>query len=555
MKNTYLELMERVLSAYSNEAILSYFEKVKKDGLTEHGFPRLTANIGILIAKGRRGDLLPVFCEMMEFCCKTIPEVKAANDFSVREIVCCIAELEKSSAVHAGDLERWKGYLRTINPETCYSVFAKTPTDPVKNWALFTGVSEFYRQRMGLCDSEKFIDIQLESQLQWLDENGMYMDHVGDVHHPMVYDLVPRGLFCLLLFAGYRGKHYGRIDACLKKAGLLTLKMQSVTGELAFGGRSNQFLHNEAWLAAIFEYEAVRYHRERNPEMAGQFKAAAQRALGNMEYWLAKQPISHVKNRFPTNSMVGCEEYAYFDKYMITAASFLYAAHLFCDDGISAVKPEETPEIWCTSEHFHKIFAKAGGYFLEFDTNSDSHYDASGLGRVHKKGAPSVICLSVPCPGEPGYGVDLTEPMALSLCPGTELDGQWRFAVSSDCTYTPEELSRNDRSARVTLKCRFGDGTYVTANYTVDETGVEMEAWSAGLVAWMLPAFCFDGESYTDITYDEKHLTVSCEGWQCRYTTSGTIVNTEKLACNRNGHYRIFRAEGRDRIVVKIEIF
>ena len=68
MKNTYLDLMERTLSAYSEEHILRYFADVKREGLTEHGFPRLTANIGILISHGRRVELLPLFLEMMEFC-------------------------------------------------------------------------------------------------------------------------------------------------------------------------------------------------------------------------------------------------------------------------------------------------------------------------------------------------------------------------------------------------------------------------------------------------------------------------------------------------------
>ena len=111
MKEKYIELMEKALSAYSDEHILRYFNDVKEKGLTEHGFPRLTANIGILIAYGRRWDLLPIFLEMMEFCCKTIPHVKAANDFSVREIVCCLLEIEQSRTVSKEETERWRGYL------------------------------------------------------------------------------------------------------------------------------------------------------------------------------------------------------------------------------------------------------------------------------------------------------------------------------------------------------------------------------------------------------------------------------------------------------------
>ena len=252
MKEKYIELMERTLTAYSYEHIVRYFEDVKRDGLTEHGFPRLTSNIGILISHGKRRDLLPLFLEMMEFCCKTIPCVKAANDFSVREIINCIREVKKSGVADSETVERWRGHLASIDPLTCYNVIAKTPEDNVKNWALFTGVSEFFRQSEGLCQSEEFIDVQLASQLKWLDENGMYMDAFSDTHQPIMYDLVPRGLFAAVLNEGYRGRHYKALDECLKRTGLLTLKMQSPNGEMAFGGRSNQFIHNEPWMIATF---------------------------------------------------------------------------------------------------------------------------------------------------------------------------------------------------------------------------------------------------------------------------------------------------------------
>ena len=50
MKKKYIELMSKALSAYSDEHIKDYFGSVKRDGLTEHGFPRLTVNLGVLIA-------------------------------------------------------------------------------------------------------------------------------------------------------------------------------------------------------------------------------------------------------------------------------------------------------------------------------------------------------------------------------------------------------------------------------------------------------------------------------------------------------------------------
>ena len=107
-KARYIDLMEKTLSAYSNEHIQRYFEQVQTEGLKEHGFPRLTANIGILISHGKRLDLYDIFCQMMDFCCENIPKVKAANDFSVKEIIWSIMAIEKSGAVPTERVEHWK---------------------------------------------------------------------------------------------------------------------------------------------------------------------------------------------------------------------------------------------------------------------------------------------------------------------------------------------------------------------------------------------------------------------------------------------------------------
>lgn len=555
MREKYIELMERTLSAYSNSHIQRYFDEVRRDGLSEHGFPRLTANIGILIAHGRRIDLMPIFLEMMEFCCASIPRVLAANDFSVREIISAIRELESAGVVPMEHIERWREYLRSIVPEKCYNKYAKAPEDKVKNWALFTGVSEFFRHSAGLSHSEEFIETQLASQLKWIDENGMYMDGKEDVHHPIAYDLAPRGLFVLLLNEGYRGAHYEVIDDILRRSALLTLKMQSPNGEVAFGGRSNQFLHNEPWLMMIYEYEVKRYAREGNDELVRKFRAASLRALGVTEYWLSLDPIYHIKNRFSTETKHGCEEYAYFDKYMITVASMLHGAYLVCDDSIPELcEPDETPAVFETTEHFHKIFLKAGGYGVEFDTNGDPHYDASGLGRVHKVGAPSAICMSLPCPSEPNYRISIKNSEPLSFCPAVMHNGEWIFATGADTSYELLSLSTDENAAYANISCHFFNNQTVSAKYKVNEDGVKIEVSGDGDIAYMLPAFCFDGTDYTEISSSDNGVYVTYKGWRCSIETDGKIVETDTTSQNRSGYYKKFFAAAEKTLTVNIKI-
>ncbi|MBO5511122.1 MAG: hypothetical protein J6B24_05250 [Clostridia bacterium] len=564
MNDRYLRIMESSLSAYPDPHIRRYLDEVKQNGLTEHGFPRLTANIGILLSHGIRTDLAPLFREMMDFCCEQIPKVKAANDFSVREIVCCLTELE-AAGLFPEDILRWKSNLMTIFPETCYNCYATKPESGVRNWALFTAVSEYFRQDMGLCDSREFIDLQLQVQLKWLDENGLYCDAGGYAHQPIMYDHVSRGLFALLLHKGYRGKHYAAIDAALRKAGLCTLAMQSVTGEMAFGGRSNQFLHNEGWLAAILEYEANRYKREGDLPLAARFKSAALRAVEAAEGWLSRTPIRHVKNRYPTETRYGCEGYGYFDKYMITAASNFYAASLICDDSIPAVPSEDAePTAFLTSDRFHKLFLKAGGYGLEFDLNADPQYDATGLGRLHRADAPSAICLSMPCAVDPLYTLDIeeeapTERVPLSLCPAVKRDGEWLFGADPTVTCRVESYAATDTAAETTLTYEFPatdteTAVIVTARYRVASDGVTVTLTGDGELAHALPAFAFDGETAPSFTAEPQALTVFYEGWLCRYTADCPIEDTGKTAANRNGRYAVFTARALGTLTVRVEI-
>ncbi len=555
-KERYIELMKAALSAYTDDHIVSYFERAKKEGIVEHGFPRLTANIGILLCRGHRKNLFPIFLEMMDFCTEQMTKmdvktVWAGNDFSVKELIFCILEVEAHGLVPKERTDLWRANLAKITPEITYNQFARKSTDIVNNWAVFTAVSEWMRKYIGLAETTDFVDLQLSSQTRYIDYNGMYRDP----HEPMVYDFVTRGLFCVLLHFGYDGVYKELIDAAQKKAGLLSLKMQSVTGEMPYGGRSAQFMHNEAQIALNMEFEANRYKREGNMALASLFKARAELSLSNIEYWFKKNPIHHVKNRYPLESGFGCEDYAYFDKYMITAASFLYVAYLFADDSIEAIDLPREASVCFTSEHFHKCFAEAGDYFLEFDLCADTHYDEDGLGRIHKKGAPSPLCLSSSMTATPNF--KLEHPRAASMAPGYEKDGEMHLALSQAATYRPIATHTEGGTAAVKMLSEFENGTVLLHNYKVTERGVDItvrEAKGEKKPCFSFLAFDFDGEKSTEITAEDQRIVVVYEGWKCIYETSGRFVHTGEYAENRNGRYRVFYAEAERELYLHISI-
>ena len=567
MKNTYIEIMDRAFQCYTEEQIADYYERVKTGGLTEHGFPRLAANLGILICHGRHTNLLPLFADLMDLCCDQMPKVHAANDFSVREIVTCLIAVEKAGIVEEEKLAEWKSAIAGLDPWKCYDCIAQKPDQVIGNWTLFNAISEHARAWSGFVkkeDVQDYMDLQIATQVIRFDECGMYMD--AAVHpykeyvYPILYDYVPRVLFAFLINFGYEGEHKDAIIEALEKSADLTLKMQSVTGEIPFGGRSAQFMHNECTEAALLEFYATYFAKKGDLAKAGQFKRAARLAAENVLYWFDAAPMKHVKNRYSIESKVGCEAYAYFDKYMITAASMAYVAYLYADDEIEEAETCPALEggfVAKTGDKFHKYFLNKGGYFVEIETDSDKHYEGSGVGRVQKLGAPPQICLSSGFGDHPSYVTDGKNWHSLSLCASAEIDGKWYLGgehhhiIPENCFYA------NDEKCLAYMEWMAEDNR-VCQSVFVNENGVETRAEVFGEkarnVAVEIPAFAFDGVTSTKIKVTEKEITVEYNGYVCRYTTTGKIVDLSEDICNRNGKYHRYRAEGEYLVVVKIEI-
>ena len=506
----YLDLAEVAVKAYDDARMEAYVREAETAGVQEHGFPRFASNLGRLVAAGRMADRKPMLERMLTVACACakkgrMPPKSGGNEFSVRELVSAVSALEKAGTFPAEKIAAWKADLAAVDAGRCYSSPERFELgDAVgHNWPLFGAASEQARIHYGLGGDPKFVEAWVADQLRHFDRNGMYRDP----HEPSVYDFIGRLCFMQILHFGYDGPCRAKVEEELLASAEPTLAMLSVAGEIPFGGRSNQFLHNNTMYAAVAEWYAAFFAKRGDAGTAARFRSAAARAVAALEPWVKDGQAFHVKNRFPkpeaegarnvAQKWFGCEGYAYFDKYMVTMGSWAMLADEFSLSR-PLPAPGECPTLdFSTSEHFHWRFVQSRNYTVQEDLDANTHYDATGIGRIHRRGAPSAICLSTPFAAKPSYRIgDEKNPGPLAIA-----------------------------------------ATGGKMSYEVDDWGVRIRVRGGGTLT--LPAFEFDGEEATRIELDAKLVKIHYRGWVCRYATrGGTFADTGLRYFNRNGRSR-----------------
>ena len=485
-KTDYMDVMEAAVSAYSDARLVGLTETAERDGVQEHGFPRLAANLGFLVANGRLAEKKPLLARMMTVCCRDaakgpMPVRSSGNEFSVKELVWALVQLEAARTYEKSVTDAWRADLARIDARASYRTGRLSLGERrAHNWVVFACASEQARLAHGLGGDAAFVERYVADQLRWFDENGMYRDPNAP---------------------------------------------------------------------AVYEWYAARFAKRGDLVRANLYKRAARRALDDLRPWLAQKPVRHVKNAYPRASAqdglslkpdVGCEDYAYFDKYMVTMGSWAMGAFLFCADVPSVALPPEDPFVFATSPDFHQILLSSGDYSAQFDWNANPAYDATGLGRLQRRGAPPAICLSTPCAKAAHYRRERADGGDLAIRPvvpdGTSLVLTARYAT--------KDLAVVDwRVGGCDWRC------------TLTKDGLLSELTGEGALALALPAFESDGSRATDVSCDGRTLEVAYGGWVCRSRVEGgTIVRTEAVTSNRSGRYRRYEARGTGKLAVRIVI-
>ena len=562
-KTIYLDIMERVFDSYSPESLEAFLEL--PDEIYHFTAFRTSVMIAYLIESGRRPELLPLWLKITEKCIRSLNATEDSpyrkngyNDLTLEEL--CISFLLMSPYVKP----QWLEALKNAKPETHYSFLEKSQTN---NMMVYGLVGMYLRYKLTGESCEAHFDRIMPWVLERFDENGMYDDH----DHALLYDITTRVRFEQLLWFGYDGKWAAEIREKLTRGGEATLKMQSAAFQIPYGGRSNQFLHNEALQTSLCEYEALRWKKAGDLEKAGQFKRAAHlSALTIKRYLELPGGAKHIRNEYPQDSLYGIDHYGTFPRYMNALATFIACGYLAADDTIQERRcPAELGGyVMETSERFGKVFAAAAGQSVEYALLADRHHEVPGLGRYHRAGAPAELGLSMPFTATPVYLLSQNRVPFSVLGPNpiagdfekyvTEVVPSRMLAISSG--YRDEAGTRHllcedeeprevvvleQSAARVAFRVEWPSASEEIA---LDEEGLHIlcrrKSSAKGAALWAVPLLAYNGSKPTEFATEGNRITVTYGAWKSTLTSDAPLILTDEYYGNRNGIYRVAYIQG-----------
>ena len=414
-------------------------------------------------------------------------------------------------------ISTWKQKISELDPYKLYPDNLQRK-QTVYNHNIVALAGEYLRAKHNLNADKDFFEKHLDFQTRFLTPLGMYRDNPG---LPMVYDEFSRQYLASILVEGYRGPSYKTYRDALWRGAWTSLFMQSPFGECPTGGRSAQHIWNEAEMIVTYEIYAAQYARQRKLVEAGAFKRAAHISLISMKRWLKDNGTCYVvKNRYPIEAHHGYERYSAQSQYNLLACWLMAAAYLYADDTIQErpCPAEVGGFVVPIIEDFHKVFANAGGTYIEYDTRGDLHYNPTGLIRCHVKGSNPQLG---PSDGAV-HAFDKKTKEDLggeNLCTGPawqDASGNWHRLADYDPDPPKVEVLEETPSKvryKLTFTGDFDGAASIAETITIEPKGVTVEdVLEGGGIKQMrvyYPMLVFDGLEEAKVELDKNSVTLT----------------------------------------------
>jgi hypothetical protein len=517
----------------------------------QYSTPCFAGAAAALIAHAGRTDLVEPAAKAMDWACSQLKQRKGATgheDFYPPPLAHALPLLKPH--VPAERYERWVADLGSFDP---YKIYRYEPG--ANNWNVVALSGEYLFHKLGIRADMTYVEDSVAAQGHHFDyAYGLYTEG------PMAYDHFPRLWAADLIAHGYDGRNAQNLTEALRRAAVTSLFMQSPTGELPTGGRSAHHQWNEAQQCVTYEIFASRAKRDGDSMLAGAYKRAAHLALASMFRW--QRPSGEmwiVKNRVDPKHRHGYESYSSHSQYNLLPMAMLAIAYEHAES------TEDVNESPCPAEvggfvvdirtTFHRVFANAGGMYVQVDVGADAGHNSTGLLRIHKRGhdpqlGPSESSIER---GEE-YPKDAKRTNAAVGVAWKDVNGNWKkLADYPRGEITSAELSdlktsRDRVSFTVTYTSYFSGPDAVVERYvlTPDEVRVtyELPGYS-GPMRLVWPVLADIGDAKTQIATQGQTVIVSLNDDTQTFTAGGaaSVLVEDAVYAFRNGWAKLAVAE------------
>ncbi len=430
------------------------------------------------------------------------------------------------------------------------------------NWNMISSGGEALMQLWGLRSSDNtYVDASWARQgHHFASPYGLYLEG------PMCYDIFPRVYLTDALEQGYVGPYSAEMQEAMDRAAISSLFMQSPWGELPSGGRSAHHQWNEAEQCFIYEVYAGKAEAEGDLTLAAAYKRAAHLSLASMFRWVRPSgEMQIVKNWVDPASRYAYEGYSYHSQYNLMPMSMLAIAYEYAatsEDIAEGPAPSDTGGFVFAIDRLdipsrpHKIFANAGGTYVEINSFADLSYDATGLVRVHQTGLSPQVGLTDSLMANAGYNTPDDSPITTGAgiswldSNGTTWRtlGEMTSAQVTSITMTPVSQSTTQVVFDVTYSGSLPNVTSITEHYVVTPEGVQLTTDVAGYggpLRYVWPVHSNDGNTLSSVSVNGSSVSVSKDGAKAIFTAvnaySVSVGNDEYS--NHNGWARLATAE------------
>ena len=406
---------------------------------------------------------------------------------------------------------------------------------------------EFMRHKRGFTDAA-FVERYVAAQLPRLTAAGTYRDPGV----PLAYDAEARFNLLLLLEAGYEGSQRAAVDVLLERGAWTSLLMQSPRGDSPLGGRSAEHAWNDALACATFEVWARRSKAKGDMVAASAFKRAAHLAARSVGRWVRPSgELWIVKNHFDPAMRRGFEPYSSHSQFNLLAASYLAIAASASDESIAeGASPADVGGFAVELPALHKVFANAGGSYVEIDTGADPDYDSTGLMRVHRADMDGAI-------GPGGNAPAKSVPLAAGGIAWPDGKGGWEWLaqfphgkVKATTAVAGATAAKVDFSVRYELAGAAISAVTESYSLTPDAVTVTVRLEGGAVDRWRLafPAFAGDGGERAGTGASNEGLIVrtasSAQALRIIAPDKTQLLRTGRIVAMRGGDYEAIEWSG-----------